>query len=264
MPAIPLYADLDAQNVARLRNLPAPLLDGDAATKAYVDALIEGLAWKDNCRVATTANINLASAPSSIDGVTLTNGDRVLVKDQTDAKQNGIYIYNGAGNAMTRSPDANVGTELTNAVVMIDAGASNVGTCWRCTSINPTIGVDDITWEAFATAVPDASETTKGKIQIATQAETDAGTNDSKAITPLKLNSWSGRKYKYSATFGDAMNTSYTITHNLGTQDLVASVRRTSDNKLVYCEIEMTSANTVTVRLNSAPGNNALRITLIG
>ncbi|MDW8221312.1 MAG: hypothetical protein RML40_12380, partial [Bacteroidota bacterium] len=69
---------------------------------------------------------------------------------------------------------------------------------------------------------------------------------------------------KFSVTFGDTSNTQYTITHNLGTQDVVVSIRRTSDNYQVMASIEHASANTVVVRLAAAPGNNALRIVVIG
>ncbi|GIV52259.1 MAG: hypothetical protein KatS3mg038_2780 [Candidatus Kapaibacterium sp.] len=95
------------------------------------------------------------------------------------------------------------------------------------------------------------------------KSETDAGTIDNAAITPLKLASWSGRPKRYSATFGDTTNTSYTITHNLGTQDVVVSIRRTSDNAIVYADVVAASSNTVTVGVATAPGNNALRITII-
>ncbi|GIV51822.1 MAG: hypothetical protein KatS3mg038_2343 [Candidatus Kapaibacterium sp.] len=155
------------------------------------------------------------------------------------------------------------GAELNAAVVTVREGTANGGTTWRQTTVDPTLGTDNIIWQQFGTAVPDASETTSGKIRIATQSETDAGTIDNAAITPLKLASWSGRPKRYSATFGDASNTSYTITHNLGTQDVVVSIRRTSDNAIVYADVVAASSNTVTVDVATAPGNNALRITII-
>jgi len=82
-----------------------PVNAQDAATKAYVDLVAQGLKPKGNVRVATTGNIDLSTAPSAIDGVTLVNGDRVLVWTQSDSTQNGVYDFNGAGSAMTRSAD---------------------------------------------------------------------------------------------------------------------------------------------------------------
>jgi hypothetical protein len=87
-------------------NLPqTPTGALSATSKSYVDALAVGLRPHGNCRVATVANIDLANAPAVIDGATLVAGNRVLVKDQTAATENGIYVFNGAGIAMTRAED---------------------------------------------------------------------------------------------------------------------------------------------------------------
>ena len=82
-----------------------PVNAQDAATKAYVDLIAQGLKPKANVRVATSGNISIASAPSAVDGISLVNGDRVLVWEQTDNTENGVYNFNGAGSAMSRTDD---------------------------------------------------------------------------------------------------------------------------------------------------------------
>lgn len=264
MSNIPVLSNLDFQHQSRILNLPLPQTGTEPATKDYVDSIIEGLNWKDNVRVVATSNIDLNTPPSSIDGVTLALNDRILLIGQTNQTQNGIYVYNGSGNPLTRANDADTGTEITNAVVLVDSGTVNAGTRWRCTSVNPNIGSDPIVFESFDVALPDASETIKGKIQIATQAEVDAGVDNTKAITPLKLANWAGRLRKYAVTFGDTTNTVYVITHNLNTRDITTAIYRTSDNVVVNAAITYTSLNTITIALASPPGNNALRVVVIG
>lgn len=257
--------NLDMLSASRLTNLPDPTDPQHAATKAYVDSAVEGLAWKDSARVATTGNINLSSPGASIDSVSLSTSDRVLVKSQSSAAENGIYIWNGAAVAMTRAPDGSTAAELEQAVVTVEEGITNGGSTWRQTEVNFTLGTDDVTWESFGATVPQATETVQGKVELATQAEVNAGVDTERAVTPAGLSGYTGFAKKYSTTFGDGSSTSYAITHNLGSRDVVAFVRLAgSPYETVICELEMTDTNTVTVKVNVAPASNAYRITVLG
>jgi len=100
----------------KVTNVGTPTSNSDAATKAYVDSVAQGLSVKTAVRVATTANITL-SGTQTIDGVALSVGDRVLVKNQTTASQNGVYDV--ASGAWSRSSDSDAGTELVNAFYFV-------------------------------------------------------------------------------------------------------------------------------------------------
>jgi hypothetical protein len=249
--------DLDFLSASRILNLPDPTAAQHPATKAYVDSALEGLAWKDSVRAATTANLNLASPGAAIDGVSLSNGDRVLVKDQSDASENGLYYWNGAASAMTRTNDASTAAELEQAVVTVEEGTTSAGTTWRQSEVNFTLGTDDVVWGAFGTSAAAASETVAGIAEIATQAETNTGTDDARIVTPAKLANYSGMVRKYSTAFGDGAATSYVITHNLNTRNVVVNVYLTgSTYDEVICEVEHTDANTVTIKTTVAPTSN--------
>lgn len=113
-----------------------------AATKSYVDNLITGISWKNEVVTATTANITL-SGEQTIDGV-LTSESRVLVKDQSTATENGIYLT--AAGAWTRTTDADSGAEIANATVYVAGGSTHGGTQWTCTNTSITLGATNITW----------------------------------------------------------------------------------------------------------------------
>jgi hypothetical protein len=248
----------------RVTNLGNPQDAQDAATKAYVDSLVEGLNWKDNVRVATVSNINLSAPGTTIDGVSLSIGDRVLVKNQSNARENGIYIYNGPSTPMTRAPDANTADELENAVVVVDEG-TQAGTTWRQTSVNFTLGTDDVNWTSFGTAAPPANESTAGVLRVATQAEVDAGTIDNAAVTPLKLANWAGRIRKYTTTIGDGSSTIFTITHGFDTRDVIVGVYQNTGNyDDIICDVERPNANSVVLRFGVAPAANSIKVVVIG
>jgi hypothetical protein len=258
------FTDLDLQSTSKVINVPTPSAAGDAVPKSYVDSAVEGLAWKDSARVGTQSNINLSSPGSTIDGVTMASQDRVLVRNQSTQSENGIYVWNGAAVALTRSLDASTFAELEQAIITVEEG-TDAGTTWRQTQVNGTIDSSNVIFTSFAAAAPAASETTAGIAEIATQAEVDAGTDDLRIVTPLKLATWSGRIKKYSTNIGDGSATSYTITHSLNTRDVIIRVFPNSGN---YDDVEVDvyrpSTTTATLVFATAPGVNAYRVVVIG
>lgn len=257
-------SDIDLNNTSRVINSPNPTAPQHAATKAYVDSIVEGLQWKDNVRVATQSNLNLAAPGATIDGVTMASNDRVLVKNQTLPEANGIYIWNGAAVAMTRSADTSTADELENAISTVDEGTS-AGTSYRQSAVNFVLGTGPISWTEFGTVTPQATETVAGKAEIATQAEVDGGTDDSRFITPLKLENYSKKKLKFGAQFGDGTATQYDFTHNFNTFDLNVEVFRNSGSRdTIMCDVSRPDANTVRLNFSAAPTSNQFRVVILG
>jgi len=257
-------ANLDFNNVAKIVNLVNGTADQDAVTVAQLNSAVEGINWKDSARVATQANINLLSTGSTIDGITMATNDRVLVMAQTIVPDNGIYIWNDAAVAMTRSLDANTAIELEQATLTVEEGTS-AGATFRQSLVNFTLGVGNVVFSSFGTSAPLASEAIAGIAELATQAETDTGTDDLRIVTPLKLKTWSGKPLKYNTTIGDGSATSYTVTHNLGTKQLAVTLSRVaSPHDIVQADIELTTTNSVTVKFAAAPTTNQFNVAILG
>ncbi len=265
--AKPVLSDLDFGGVSKLLNLATPATSGEPATKGYTDtaiaSAINGLAWKDAVRVASTANVNTSSPGASLDSVSMVANDRALLKDQTTPSENGIWIWNGAAVAMTRATDFDNTSEIDGATVPVEEGTANSGTTWRLTTQNPTIGGAQV-WTNQGSTTPDASTTVAGKVELATQAEVDSGAASpaNLAVTPDKLAAWPGRGLRSTSTIGDGALTQIDVTHSLGTKNVDVSVCRVSDDKAV--DVEWTALSTTQVRLNfaAAPALNALRVTV--
>jgi hypothetical protein len=133
-------------NGQRLTGLGTPSVSSDAVTMSYVQALIQGWTWKEEARVIALTNINIASAPAIIDTETMDVNDRVLLNGQTLGQQNGLYIYNGSGSAMTLAPDANNATIMVAMVVPISSG-TNPDTLWILATPYPfTLGTTPLTF----------------------------------------------------------------------------------------------------------------------
>lgn len=256
--------DLDFGGVARVIGLLDPASAQHAATKAYVDSAVEGINWKDSVRVASVANINLAAPGATIDGVAMAASDRFLAKDQTAGAENGIYIWNGAATPATRAPDMNSAAEVEQATVTVEEGTS-AGATFRQTAVNVTLDTTTLSFTTFGTAAPAASESTAGIAELATQAEVDAGTDDTRIVTPLKLKNSKLFAKAVAATIGDGSATSFNIDHNLATRDVVVSVFRNSGSyDDVIADVTRPTVNRVTVAFASPPASNAFRVVVQG
>lgn len=137
-----------------ITGLGTPSSNSDAATKVYVDNLVTGLKTRIITRVATTANINLSNAlenGDTLDGITLATGNKILVKDQTDATENGIYDVVSSG-AASRNTEFNTVAELAGQMVIVQEGSTNADKFFLCTTDNSgSIGSVNIT---FTVVVP--------------------------------------------------------------------------------------------------------------
>jgi hypothetical protein len=252
--ATDVLSTLNFSGGAKITGLPQASASGEPVTLDQLNAAQEGIAWKDDVVAASTANINLSAPGAAIDGVTMVSGDRFLAKDQSTGSQNGIYIWNGAASAATRAADMSASAEFNSAVVPVKSGSTNAGTQWRQTAADPTVGTTAIAFTSFIAGAGAASESSAGIAEVATQGETDTGTDDGRFVTPLKLANYSGRAKRYGVDVGDGSNTSITVTHNLNTRDVQVVVRRNSgayDQVLV--DWGATTVNTVTLTFATAP-----------
>lgn len=139
-----------SMNGFKITNLADPINDQDAATKYYVDTVAQGLDVKGSVVAATTADITLSGA-QTIDGVSIVAGDRVLVKNQNTASENGIYV--ASAGTWTRATDANTWAELVSAYTFVEQGSTYADTGWVCTvNQGGTLGVTAVTWTQFSGA----------------------------------------------------------------------------------------------------------------
>ena len=125
-----------------------PTDDTHVTTKGYVDSVAAGLDVKDSVRVASTADVNTSTPPAAIDGVTLSAGDRILLKDQSTDTQNGIYTYDASG--LTRATDMDAAGEFVGAFFFVEEGTVNSDQGFVMTTDGPiTVGVSSIAFTKF-------------------------------------------------------------------------------------------------------------------
>ena len=141
-------------NSQNITNLADPVNTQDAATKGFVEATSQGLDVKDSCVAATTANITISTALNNgdtLDGVSLSTNDRVLVKDQSTASQNGIYVV---GSTPARAADLATGANAAGFFTFVEKGTVNADNGFVCTSDSGSavVGTNNLTIAQFSGA----------------------------------------------------------------------------------------------------------------
>ena len=141
-------------NSQTITNVADPVNAQDAATKGFVEATSQGLDVKGSCVAATTGNITISTALNNgdtIDGVTLSTNDRVLVKDQSTASQNGIYVV---GSSPARADDLAAGSDAAGMFTFVEQGTVNADNGFVCTSNkgSAVTGTNNLTFAQFSGA----------------------------------------------------------------------------------------------------------------
>lgn len=214
---------------------------------------VEQITLINDNSMATATSTNIATAGS--------------IKAYVDSRVSSLGNLEGAflAGSNTNFPSGSGGTKAGDYWYVTSAGTVqgvilNVGDVIIANkdSASTTLASD---WIFLESNRDQATETVKGVAEIATQTETNTGTDDTTIVTPLKLKTYlDNRVGGYAANIGNASATSFAVTHNLGTVDVLVDVKDNTTLETVITDITITDANTVTVAFASAPALNAYRV----
>lgn len=201
------------------------------ASQQYVDAMEQGLDIKDSVVAAADSNIDLTGStdPNPVGGVSLSDGDRVLLMNQTTASENGIYTADTASDPSTwsRAPDADEDSEVTAGMFTFVEEGNHADEGWVLTTNDPiTVDTDDLSFSQFSGV---------GESQIT--------------------------KYTETLTSGSS---SYTVTHNLGTREASVTIRQSgSPYSEVEADVQFDTTDSISVTFGSATSEDH-EVTVIG
>jgi len=164
-----------------------------------------------------------------------------------------------ADNEITLNNDV-TGTPSENAGIEVERGtATNVRIRWNETTDKWQFTNDGSAYSDLGASPADASETVKGIVELATTAEATAGTDTARAVTSAGLAAFAAAR-SFATSIGDGSATSYTVTHNLGTKDVIVQLYDVSTFDTVYADVKRNANNTVLVEFTSAPSSNDIRV----
>jgi hypothetical protein len=246
-----------------------PTLAGQAAEYSWVVGQIQsataGITSRPPVRLVATTNLTLTGA-ATIDGVAVATNDRILATGQTTPAQNGVYLAN-TGGAWTRAVSEDQANEMSaGSLWFVTEGATNTATQWRqATTGAITLGTTALSIVQFGAATPYTAN--NGVLLSANNfsavADPAAGAGILVTSAGIKVDPAEVTR-KFSQTLSTSA-TSYVITHNLGTQDVVVAVRAAnSPFDIVECDVQATSTTQVTLLFATAPTANAYRVTVMG
>jgi len=253
-----------SMNSQKITNLASGTSASDAVTLQQLQDQVAGISWKDEVAVATTATGTLATAYENgdvVDGYTLVTGDRILIKDQSTASENGIYTVNASG-APTRATDADSAAEIRGAAVFVANGTTNGGTRWVLNNTGTiTIGSTSLTFVQFgggATYTAGNGLTLSGNdFNVGAGTGITVNANDVAVDVSVVAR-------KATGLIGNGSSTSIVFTHSLSNQWCTVQVYEVATLKQVECDIELTSSSTCTLIFAVAPASNAYRVIVTG
>lgn len=250
-------ANLNGQKIINMADGSAA---DDAATYGQLQAAIRGLVWKQEVKAATTANITLSGA-QTVDGVALAAGDRVLVKDQTTASGNGIYVV--AAGSWSRATDLDEGAEFANGVaVTVEQGTANGDAAFvLATDGAITIGTTSLSFVRLGGSggsYAAGNGLTLSGATFAVAPKTGGGiVVDTTGVSIDPAYSGLHKRYAADVPTGSA---SPAITHGLGTTDVHVTVYEKAGGAEVECDVTHTSTTVVTLGFATAPTAGQYRV----